>query len=61
MIGAHLGVALLHALRDSMHGITLWLVVMLTTSHAGLVVITLLALAWARSLARRDPTWRSTP
>ncbi|MFM9370244.1 PrsW family intramembrane metalloprotease [Streptomyces sp. Da 82-17] len=88
VIGTYLGVALLHALWDSMHGIALWLVVVLTTTHAdrtlfaqgylprptdeqqhlftlfsvgGLVVVTLLALGWARSLSRRDPTWRSTP
>ncbi|MDI3387022.1 PrsW family intramembrane metalloprotease [Streptomyces sp. B-S-A8] len=88
VLGTYLGVALLHALWDSMHGIAVSLVLLITTSHldsslfaqgylptptdeqqhlftlfslGGLAVITLLALGWARSLARRDPTWRSTP
>lgn len=30
-------------------------------SVGGLVIITLLALTWVRSLARRDPSWKSTP
>ncbi|MFJ4717062.1 PrsW family intramembrane metalloprotease [Streptomyces sp. NPDC088785] len=84
----YLGVSLLHALWDSMHGIALWLVVRLTAtgldrslfaegylpqptdaqkhlftlfSIGGLVVISLFALSWARSLARRDPSWKNTP
>nr|WP_187370092.1 PrsW family intramembrane metalloprotease [Streptomyces boluensis] len=88
VVGTYLGVALLHALWDSTHGIAVWLVVRLTTSDldrslfaqgylpqptgeqkhlftlfsvGGLVLVSLLALAWARSLSRRDPTWRSTP
>jgi RsiW-degrading membrane proteinase PrsW (M82 family) len=30
-------------------------------SVGGLVMVALAGIAWARSLARRDPTWRSTP
>ncbi|WP_327670444.1 MULTISPECIES: PrsW family intramembrane metalloprotease [unclassified Streptomyces] len=88
VILTYLGVSLLHALWDSMHGIAIWLVARLTTtdldralfaqgyipkptdaqqhlftlfSVGGLVIITLLALTWVRSLARRDPSWKSTP
>ncbi|MFC7305431.1 PrsW family intramembrane metalloprotease [Streptomyces monticola] len=88
VIGTYVGVAALHALWDSMHGIAIWLVARITTSDlerslfaqgylpqptdeqkhlftlfsvGGLVVISLAALAWARTLSRRDPTWRSTP
>ncbi|MBG0855134.1 PrsW family intramembrane metalloprotease [Streptomyces spinoverrucosus] len=84
----YLGVALLHTLWDSTHGIAVWLVVRLTgtglagqlfaegyiphpteaqrhlftlLSVGGLVAVALLGLAWARSLARRAPSWRSTP
>ncbi|MFE6662821.1 PrsW family intramembrane metalloprotease [Streptomyces sp. NPDC057697] len=80
VIGAYIGVAVLHSLWDSMHGIALWLVAELTDtglsrelfaqgyivaptdeqqhlftlfSVGGMVVITLVALAWLRSLARR--------
>ncbi|MFF8710856.1 PrsW family intramembrane metalloprotease [Streptomyces sp. NPDC015184] len=79
VIGAYLGVAVLHSLWDSMHGIAIWLVARATGtglsrtlfaqgympaptaeqqhlftlfSVGGLVVITLVALAWLRSLAR---------
>ncbi|MEU6848112.1 PrsW family intramembrane metalloprotease [Streptomyces sp. NPDC046716] len=88
VILTYLGVSLLHALWDSMHGIALWLVVRLTTtgldrslfaegylpeptdsqkhlftlfSIGGLVLVSLFGLAWARSLARRDPSWKNTP
>ncbi|WP_156726531.1 PrsW family intramembrane metalloprotease [Streptomyces apocyni] len=88
VVATYLGVALLHALWDSMHGIALWLVAMLTTSDlqrslfaqgyipeptsaqqhlftlfsvGGLVVISLMAITWARSLAHRDPSWKRTP
>ncbi|WP_394433944.1 PrsW family intramembrane metalloprotease [Streptomyces sp. SGAir0957] len=84
----YVGVAVLHALWDSMHGIALWLVVRLTStgldrslfaegylpaptsaqehlftlfSVGGLVLVSLVGLVWARSLARRDPSWTSTP
>ncbi|MFF1394395.1 PrsW family intramembrane metalloprotease [Streptomyces sp. NPDC058287] len=83
-----LGVSLLHALWDSMHGIAIWIVARLTTtdlplslfaegyvpqptdtqehlftlfSVGGLVLISLAGIAWVRSLARRDPSWRNTP
>ncbi|WP_328693279.1 PrsW family intramembrane metalloprotease [Streptomyces phaeochromogenes] len=88
VVGTYVGVALLHALWDSTHGIALWLVARLT--HAGLdpalfgagylpsvtdqqkhlftlfsvggmVAVSLLGIAWVRSLARRDPSWRNTP
>ncbi|MFJ6011648.1 PrsW family intramembrane metalloprotease [Streptomyces sp. NPDC092952] len=79
VIGAYLGVSVLHALWDSMHGIALWLVIRITDTNlsrdlfaqgylptptaeqqhlftlfsvGGIVVITLIALAWLRSLAR---------
>ncbi|MER5882622.1 PrsW family glutamic-type intramembrane protease [Streptomyces sp. NPDC001941] len=79
VVAAYLGVALLHALWDSMHGIAVYLVALLTTSDlqrqlfaqgyipeptgqqehlftlfsvGGLILITLIALAWLRSLAR---------
>ncbi|MFJ3665289.1 PrsW family intramembrane metalloprotease [Streptomyces sp. NPDC090106] len=82
------GVALLHALWDSTHGIAIWLVARLTAtgldralfaqgyiatptdqqehlftlfSVGGLVLVSLLGVAWVRSLARRDPSWRNTP
>ncbi|WP_406014852.1 hypothetical protein OG520_26365 [Streptomyces sp. NBC_00984] len=78
MIGTYLGVAVLHSLWDSMHGIAIWLVAEITDtglsralfaqgyipaptseqqhlftlfSVGGIVVITLVALAWLRSLA----------
>ncbi|MFE7468222.1 PrsW family intramembrane metalloprotease [Streptomyces sp. NPDC057499] len=78
VIGAYLGVSVLHALWDSMHGIALWLVIRVTDTNlsrelfaqgylpaptaaqqhlftlfsvGGIVVITLIALAWLRSLA----------
>ncbi|MEV7995101.1 PrsW family glutamic-type intramembrane protease [Streptomyces sp. NPDC086077] len=84
----YLGVALLHALGESTHGIAVWLVVRLTggepgrhlftegyiahpteeqqhlftlLSLVGLVAMALLGVAWARSLTRRAPSWRSTP
>ncbi|MFH8517741.1 PrsW family intramembrane metalloprotease [Streptomyces gelaticus] len=79
VIGTYLGVAVLHALWDSMHGIAIWLVARITDtgpsralfaqgylltptdeqqhlftlfSVGGIVAITLVALAWLRSLAR---------
>lgn len=79
VIGTYLGVAVLHSLWDSMHGIAIWLVARVTDtglsralfaqgyipaptdeqqhlftvfSIGGMVVITLVALAWLRSLAR---------
>ncbi|MFF9144194.1 PrsW family intramembrane metalloprotease [Streptomyces sp. NPDC014861] len=82
VVGTYLGVAVLHALWDSMHGIALWLVLRLTTtdldrslfaqgyipeptseqehlftlfSVGGLVLVTLVGLAWLRSLTRREP------
>ncbi|MFJ9035709.1 PrsW family intramembrane metalloprotease [Streptomyces sp. NPDC102406] len=85
---AYAGVALLHALWDSMHGIAVWLVARVTGtgldpalfaqgyipeptsaqkhlftlfSVGGLVLVSLLGLAWARSLTRRDPSWTNTP
>ncbi|NEB79564.1 PrsW family intramembrane metalloprotease [Streptomyces sp. SID14478] len=88
VILTYLGVALLHALWDSMHGIAIWLVARITGtgleralfaqgyiptptdgqkhlftlfSVGGLVVVSLLGVAWARSLARRDPSWKNTP
>nr|WP_202539026.1 PrsW family intramembrane metalloprotease [Streptomyces sp. SID8379] len=88
VILTYLGVSLLHALWDSMHGIAIWLVARLTTSGldralfaqgyipeptdaqkhlftlfsvGGLILISLLGLAWVRSLARRDPSWKNTP
>jgi RsiW-degrading membrane proteinase PrsW (M82 family) len=88
VLSAYFGVALLHALWDSTHGIAIWLVARLTTtgldqtlfaqgyiptpadeqkhlftlfSVGGLVLVSLAGIAWVRSLARRDPTWRSTP
>ncbi|MET8830137.1 PrsW family intramembrane metalloprotease [Streptomyces sp. NPDC004610] len=33
----------------------------LVFSVGGMVVVALLGLVWARSLARRDPSWRNTP
>ncbi|MFF1353744.1 PrsW family intramembrane metalloprotease [Streptomyces sp. NPDC058297] len=84
----YLGVSLLHALWDSMHGIAIWIVTRLTAtdlplslfaegyipeptgtqkhlftlfSVGGLVMISLAGIAWVRSLARRDPSWRNTP
>ncbi|MFD3560153.1 PrsW family intramembrane metalloprotease [Streptomyces sp. NPDC058686] len=84
----YLGVSLLHALWDSMHGIAIWIVARLTAadlplplfaegyipqptgaqehlftlfSVGGLVIISLAGIAWVRSLARRDPSWRNTP
>ncbi|MFJ4472349.1 PrsW family glutamic-type intramembrane protease [Streptomyces sp. NPDC089424] len=84
----YLGVALLHTLAESTHGIAVWLVVRLTggepgrrlftegyiahpteaqqhlfalLSVGGLIVVALLGLAWASTLTRRDPSWRSTP
>ncbi|MFH8724152.1 PrsW family intramembrane metalloprotease [Streptomyces termitum] len=82
VVGTYLGVAALHALWDSMHGIALWLVLRLTTTNldrslfaqgyipeptdaqehlftlfsvGGLVLVTLVGLAWLRSLSRRPP------
>ncbi|MCX4847936.1 hypothetical protein [Streptomyces sp. NBC_00893] len=79
VIGTYLGVAVLHSLWDSMHGIAIWLVAEVTDtglsralfaqgyipaptdeqqhlftvfSIGGMVVITLVALVWLRSLAR---------
>ncbi|MFH8408899.1 PrsW family intramembrane metalloprotease [Streptomyces sp. NPDC018019] len=79
VLGTYLGVSLLHALWDSMHGIALWLVARLTSSgldrtlfaqgylprpssgqkhlftlfaDGGLVVVSLIAVAWLVSLAR---------
>ncbi|RVU24303.1 PrsW family intramembrane metalloprotease [Streptomyces antnestii] len=84
----YLGVSLLHALWDSMHGIAIWIVARLTASDlplalfaqgyipqptdaqkhlftlfsvGGLVIISLAGIAWVRSLARIDPSWRNTP
>ncbi|WP_372351378.1 PrsW family intramembrane metalloprotease [Streptomyces sp. KL116D] len=84
----YLGVSLLHALWDSMHGIAIWLVARVTGtgldrqlfaqgympeptdtqqhlftlfSVGGLVLVSLAGLAWVRSLARRDPSWKNTP
>ncbi|MFH8344747.1 PrsW family intramembrane metalloprotease [Streptomyces sp. NPDC018045] len=81
VIGAYLGVSLLHALWDSMHGIALWLVARLTTSGldrvlfdqgylpaptgaqqhlftlfsvGGLVLVSLIAVAWLDALARGE-------
>ncbi|MFJ2267415.1 PrsW family intramembrane metalloprotease [Streptomyces sp. NPDC087849] len=80
VIATYLGVAVLHALWDSMHGIAIWLVARVTDtglsralfaqgyipaptdeqrhlftlfSVGGTVVITLVALAWLRSLAHQ--------
>lgn len=80
VIGTYIGVAVLHSLWDSMHGIAIWLVAEITDtglrrelfaqgyivtptdqqqhlftlfSVGGMVVITLVALAWLRSLAHR--------
>ncbi|MEE1749769.1 PrsW family intramembrane metalloprotease [Streptomyces sp. JV184] len=80
VIGTYIGVAVLHSLWDSMHGIAIWLVAEITDtglrrelfaqgyivtptdqqqhlftlfSIGGMVVITLVALAWLRSLAHR--------
>ncbi|MFF7983420.1 PrsW family intramembrane metalloprotease [Streptomyces sp. NPDC007901] len=88
VVTAYLGVALLHALWDSTHGIAIWLVARLagagldrqlfaegyiprptaqqehlfTLFSVGLLVlVSLLGIAWVRSLARRDPSWRNTP
>ncbi|MGQ4383238.1 PrsW family intramembrane metalloprotease [Streptomyces sp. SAS_270] len=88
VLGAYLGVSLLHALWDSTHGIAIWLVARLAGagldrslfaqgyiptpsddqehlftlfSMGGLVLVSLAGVAWVRSLARRDPTWRNTP
>ncbi|MFE4969829.1 PrsW family intramembrane metalloprotease [Streptomyces sp. NPDC056660] len=88
VVGTYLGVALLHALWDSTHGIAIWLVAQLagtgldrqlfaqgyiprpTTAQEHLftlfsvgllVLVSLLGIAWIRSLARRDPSWRNTP
>ncbi|MDQ0952363.1 RsiW-degrading membrane proteinase PrsW (M82 family) [Streptomyces phaeochromogenes] len=88
VVGTYVGVALLHALWDSTHGIALWLVARLTGagldtslfgpgylpavtdqqkhlftlfSVGGMVAVSLMGIAWVRSLARRDPSWRNTP
>ncbi|OON72552.1 PrsW family intramembrane metalloprotease [Streptomyces tsukubensis] len=88
VVGAYLGVSLLHALWDAMHSISVWLVTLITDdridpgpfsggyiprpterqdhlftlfSVGGLVLITLVALAWGHAMARRDPAWRNTP
>ena len=88
VIGTYLGVALLHTLWDSTHGIALWLVARLTGtgvgtalfgegylpaatdqqehlfalfSLGGMAAVSLAGIAWVRSLARRDPSWRNTP
>lgn len=88
VLGTCLGVSLLHALRDSTHGIALWLVARLSRAGldrtpfgagrpghpsggqdhlfalfwvGGLFLVALAGVAWARSLARRDTTWRNTP
>ncbi|MFI6276517.1 hypothetical protein [Streptomyces sp. NPDC050988] len=88
VVGTYAGVALLHALWDSTHGIALWLVAQLTSaplnsalfgagylpavtdqqkhlftlfSVGGMVAVSLMGVAWVRSLARRDPSWRNTP
>lgn len=88
VIGTYVGVALLHALWDSTHGIAVWLVAQLTStgldkelfaqgyiprptaqqehlftlfSVGGLVAVSLFGVAWVRSLARRDPSWKNTP
>nr|WP_229867344.1 PrsW family intramembrane metalloprotease [Streptomyces gelaticus] len=87
VIGTYLGVAVLHALWDSMHGIAIWLVARITDtglsralfaqgyiltptaeqqhlftlfSVGGIVVITLVALAWLRSLARSARIFRAS-
>ncbi|MCF3123607.1 PrsW family intramembrane metalloprotease [Streptomyces arenae] len=81
VVATYLGVSLLHALWDSMHGIAVWLVVMITStgldrslfaqgyipeptaeqkhlftlfSVGGLVLISLVGVAWLRSLARAE-------
>ncbi|MFC4888760.1 PrsW family intramembrane metalloprotease [Streptomyces beijiangensis] len=81
VVVTYVGVAVLHSLWDSMHGISIWLVARITASDwdrrlfalgyiakptdeqkhlftlfsvGGLIVITLLALLWLRSLSRRD-------
>lgn len=88
VVATSLGVALLHALGESVHGIAVWLVVRATggepgrhlftegyiahpteqqqhlftlLSLGGLVVVALIGLAWAHTLTRRAPSWRSTP
>ncbi|MFE1952346.1 PrsW family intramembrane metalloprotease [Streptomyces sp. NPDC059524] len=88
VVTTYLGVSLLHALWDSMHGIALWLVARITGagldpalfaqgympdptatqehlftlfSVGGLAAVSLFGIGWARSLARRDPSWKNTP
>ncbi|MFJ2603656.1 PrsW family intramembrane metalloprotease [Streptomyces sp. NPDC091279] len=88
VLGTYVGVALLHALWDSTHGIAVWLVAQVTKtgldkglfaqgyiprptdqqehlftlfSVGGLVLVSLFGVAWVRSLAHRDPSWRNTP
>ncbi|MEU1518566.1 PrsW family intramembrane metalloprotease [Streptomyces sp. NPDC005811] len=88
VLGTCAGVALLHALWDSTHGIAIWLVARLTAggldrrlfaegyiprptteqqhlltlfSVGATVLVALLGVAWVRSLARQDPSWRNTP
>ncbi|MFJ9346720.1 PrsW family intramembrane metalloprotease [Streptomyces sp. NPDC101237] len=88
VVGTCLGVALLHALWDSTHGVALWLAGRLagagtdrqlfaegylsrptaaqehlfTLFSVGLLVlVSLLGVAWAGSLARRDTSWKNTP
>ncbi|MEU8716675.1 PrsW family intramembrane metalloprotease [Streptomyces sp. NPDC048663] len=88
VVSTCLGVALLHALWDSTHGIAIWLADQLagtaldrrlfaegyiprptaaqehlfTLFSVGLLVlVSLLGIAWANSLARRDTSWRNTP
>ncbi|WP_443058268.1 PrsW family intramembrane metalloprotease [Streptomyces sp. NBC_00820] len=88
VLAAWFGVALLHTLWDSTHGIALWLVARLAGagvqrelfaqgylvrpsaaqehlftlfSLAGLALVALLGVVWARSLAYRARPWRNTP
>ncbi|MFJ3302493.1 PrsW family intramembrane metalloprotease [Streptomyces sp. NPDC086549] len=88
VVATYAGVALLHALWDSTHGIAIWLVAHLVGagldrqifaqgympapteaqehlftlfSVGGLVLVALLGVGWAGSLARRGIPWRGTP
>ncbi|MFF0745949.1 PrsW family intramembrane metalloprotease [Streptomyces sp. NPDC004111] len=89
VLGTYLGVSLLHALWDSMHGIAVWLVARLSPadelqrslfaqgyiprptaeqkhlftlfSDGGLIVVSLVGIAWLLSLARSGRTAPSAP